>query len=156
MSNFYKSNVQSYSSYYSQDPDGQVHSATQKYVVDDNNGKKRGKIHREMGKPGRQDSYTRNLKTDEIHNLFGYGSQPQLPFREQVEEKLAQGRSLSRNRRRGGDRTRSSREEQLVNYQTPSERIRDRNPFHQMDHFATNLFRDLGKPFKDDPFFKDF
>ena len=143
MSNFYKSNVQSYSSYYSQDADGQVHSATQKYVVDDNNGKKRGKIHREMSKPGRQDSYTRNLNQEEIHSLFGYGSQPQLPFRDGVEEKLAQGR------RRGG-------EGQLVNYQTPSERIRDRNPFHQMDHFATNLFRDLGKPFKDDPFFKDF
>ena len=153
MSNFYKSNVQSYSSYYSQDPDGQVHSATQKYVVDDHNGKQRGKIHREMSKPGRQDSYTRNLEPDEINSLFGYGSQPQLPFRDRVEEKLAQGRSrsLSRNhnRRRGGDG-------QLVNYQTPSERIRDRNPFHQMDHFATNLFRDLGKPFKDDPFFRDF
>ena len=145
MPDFYRSNVQSYSSYYSQDADGKVNSATQKYVVDDNNGKRRGKIYRGMRKPNKQDSYTRNLHQNEMDGLFGYSNKqanPSLPFIEEVDQRLS---------RSGGG---SRRGRQLVNYNHPT--VRERDPFYQMNNFVNSHFREMGNPFKDDPFFRDF
>ena len=95
----YHETIQSYSSVYSQGPDGKVKTATEKYLADDLNGKRTGKIYRERSKPNKRDNYTRHLGGQEIDQLFKRHPRQIPSIKGEVDTRLAEAGGRSGERR---------------------------------------------------------
>ena len=104
MSRFYQSSVKSYSCVYSRDSKGKLTQSTEKYYVNDHNGKRHGKIYQEQVLPGKINRITRDLSDNEIDTVISRKQFNNLPkiksasIKNEIDSKMARYQKSQNNR----------------------------------------------------------